>query len=88
NAVFIGLERAKEKTRFVLILNICLIITRISISFAFKAIKQNQVNLIDLALADLIANLLLTLVTFYCMFSSKNIFKLQFKNLVFSKRTV
>ncbi|WP_349402164.1 MATE family Na+-driven multidrug efflux pump [Candidatus Phytoplasma solani] len=89
NSVFIGLERAKNKTKFVLMLNILLIIVRIMISFIYKFVKkEGNVTVIHLALADLFSNLLISFIAFYCMFSSKNPFQFQFKKLVFSRNIV
>ncbi|MFG6084450.1 MATE family efflux transporter [Candidatus Phytoplasma solani] len=89
NSVFIGLERSKDKTKFILILNVFLIITRIIISFIYKFAKEKDtVTVNDLALADLLSNLLITFIAFYCMFSPKNPFQLQFKGLTFPKKII
>ncbi|MBP5835906.1 sodium transporter [Candidatus Phytoplasma meliae] len=89
NAVFIGLELAKNKNKFILFLNILLITVRILISFIYKFSKApGTVQVTDLALADLLSNLLITCIAFYCMLSPKNPFQLRFKNLTFSKNIV
>ncbi|AGL90828.1 Na+-driven multidrug efflux pump [Candidatus Phytoplasma australiense] len=89
NSVFIALERAKNKTKFILILNIFLITLRVVLSFIYKFVKEKgQVTVIDLALADLLSNLFITCIAFFCMFNPKNPFQLQFKKITFPKDVV
>ncbi|PQP79086.1 sodium transporter, partial [Candidatus Phytoplasma phoenicium] len=88
NSVFIGLERAKSKTKFVLFLNVLNITTRIFLSFYYKHALKGDVTVINLATADLLSNLLISLIAFYFMMNPKNDFQLKFKNLTFPKDIV
>lgn len=88
NSVFIGLERAKSKTKFVLFLNVLNITTRIFLSFYYKHTLKGEVTVINLATADLLSNLLISLIAFYFMMNPKNDFQLKFRNLTFPKDIV
>jgi len=85
NAMFMGLERSKNKNSFVLFLNVFNIICRISISFVFKYTKGLDITIVHLALADLFSNLMISILAFYFMFHPKNDFQIQFHKLIFSK---
>lgn len=85
NSVFIGLERSKSKTKFVLFLNVLNITTRILLSFYYKYTLQDKVSVINLAIADLLSNFLISLIAFYFMMNPKNDFQLEFRNLTFPK---
>ncbi|QTX02739.1 Na+ driven multidrug efflux pump [Candidatus Phytoplasma luffae] len=89
NSVFISLERVKNKNRLIFILNILLITFRIIISFIYKfSKKEGTVTVIDLALANLLSNLLITFIAFYYMLNPTNPFQIQFKKLIFPKDIV
>ncbi|AYJ01218.1 sodium transporter [Candidatus Phytoplasma ziziphi] len=88
NAMFIGLERSKNKNSFVLFLNVFNIICRISISFIFKHIKGLDITVVHLAWADLLSNFMISILAFYFMFHPKNDFQIQFHKLIFSKDIV
>ncbi|MDV3167228.1 MAG: MATE family efflux transporter, partial [Vigna little leaf phytoplasma] len=87
NMVFFSLERVKNKTKFILFLNITNILIRIFLSFVCKFFFKETVSLIHLAYADLLANLFISLVAIYFMFFNKrNEFKFQFKELILPKQ--
>jgi Na+-driven multidrug efflux pump len=88
NVVFIGIERAKNKTRFVLFLNIFNISSRVLFAFGYKYFRESQnieVSIVDLQFATLFSDLLFTFIVVYFMFFNKNNdTKLDFKKFKFS----
>ncbi len=90
NVVFIGIERAKNKTRFVFFLNILNISTRVLFAFGYKWLREEgKVDIVDLQLATLFSDLLITFIAFYFMFfNKKNDTRLNFKKLKFSSEVL
>ncbi|XXP77579.1 MAG: MATE family efflux transporter [Lettuce witches'-broom phytoplasma] len=86
NVVFIGIERAKNKTRFVFFLNILNISTRVLLAFGYKWFREEgKVSIVDLQFANLFSDLLITFIAFYFMFfNKKNDTRLDFKKFKFS----
>ncbi|TVY12186.1 MATE family efflux transporter [Candidatus Phytoplasma pini] len=86
NSVFIGLERAKDRKKFVLFVNILNITVRIILSFLYKGIRgTNNVSLTDLAFADFYSTLLISFLAFFFIFRSKNDFRIQFTKINIDK---
>ncbi|MDO8167899.1 MATE family efflux transporter [Candidatus Phytoplasma melaleucae] len=88
NSVFLGLEIAKNRSRFVLILNILNIICRICLSFAYKKVYRDEITVVHLSYADLFSNLFITILAFYFMLHPKNDFRLQLHKLLFPKKII
>ncbi len=87
NNVFIGLEKAKGNSKLILILNLFVLIIKISLTCAF-VFGFNFRNIIFVELATIIAQALLTVTGLFIMFSKKNIIKLEFKMLLPKKEFV
>ncbi|KOR75347.1 Na+-driven multidrug efflux pump [Candidatus Phytoplasma pruni] len=90
NVVFIGIERAKNKTCFVFFLNILNISTRVLLAFGYKWFREKgNVSIVDLQFATLFSDLLITFIAFYFMFfNKKNDTRLDFKKFKFSSKVL
>ena len=86
NAVFFGLEKAKGNTPKVFLFNMMGIIIRISISSVFILVLNK--GFIYMALGNLIAQGMITIVGIFTMFHKKNPFQIKFKNIRLNKETV
>lgn len=86
NAVFIGLEKAKGNTRFILWLNILTMIVKLILS-AFFVFGLGK-GAFHVGLATLIAQAMLMVVALFIMFSPKNSFQIKVSELTFKKKYV
>lgn len=86
NAVFIGLEKAKGNTRFILWLNILTMIVKLILS-AFFVFGLGK-GAFHVGLATLIAQTMLMVVALFIMFSHKNSFQIKVSELTFKKKYV
>ncbi|HHW79429.1 MAG TPA: hypothetical protein GX742_01355 [Acholeplasmataceae bacterium] len=84
NIVFIGLERAKGNSNIIFILNITVALIKVGLTLFFVfALKLYSLEWI--AATTLIAQLTLTIIAISIMFSKKNIFRINMKDLSFNK---
>ncbi|MFB5029879.1 MAG: hypothetical protein WJU30_00433 [Candidatus Phytoplasma pruni] len=90
NVVFIGIERAKNKTRFVFFLNILNILARVLLTFGYKWFRgEGKVSIVDLQLATLFSDLLITFIAVdFVFFNKKNDTRLDFKKFKFSSEVL
>ena len=86
NAVFIGLEKAKGNTKFILWLNILTMIIKLILS-AFFVFGLGK-GAFHVGLATLIAQALLMIVALFIMFNPKNSFQIKVSELTFKKKYV
>lgn len=86
NAVFFGLEKAKGNTPKVFLLNVMGIVIRLSISSVFILVLKK--GFIYMALGNLIAQGIITMIGIFSMFNRRNPFQIQFKKIQLNKQTI
>ncbi|KXT29443.1 matE family protein [Candidatus Phytoplasma oryzae] len=89
NTLYISLERSKGKKKFLLILNLIIIISKIFFSYFYKIFYGKYISVVHLAYANLWSHLIITLIAFYHMFFNfNNEFRIQLKKITFSKNII
>ncbi|NLK12785.1 MAG: hypothetical protein GX312_04240 [Candidatus Phytoplasma sp.] len=86
NSVFIGLEKAKGNTKIILMLNLIVMIVKLTLSIVYVYLFDGTVT--DLAMATLIAQGLLTIIAVLVMFNKTNIFRIKFSEMKLKKMYV
>lgn len=86
NAVFIGLEKAKGNTMFILLLNICAMIVKLVLSLIFVFVFGKGTTYV--AIATLIAQTLLLITAILLMVRPSNSFQLSLKQVKIKKEYV
>ncbi|HKL95073.1 MAG TPA: MATE family efflux transporter [Haploplasma sp.] len=87
NVVFIGLEKSKGNTRSIFLLNIAVAVIKVGLTLFVVFVLKLQ-TLEWVAATTLIAQLVLTIIAIFSMFSKKNIFRINLKDLSFNKRYI
>ena len=87
NNVFIGLEKAKGNSKIIMLLNLLVLIVKISLTCMF-VFGLNFKNIIYVEVATIIAQALLTTIGLYIMFNKNNIISCEFKMLLPKKKYV
>lgn len=84
NLVFISLERAKGNGRLILFLNILIAIVKVVLTlFVVFVLGYKKIEWV--AFTTLVAQLTLTVIAIVTMFSKKNVFRINIKDLSFNK---
>lgn len=87
NTVFIGLERAKRNSKIILILNLTVSFIKVGLTlFCVYILKIMTLEMI--AFTTLLAQLSLTIIAITTMFSKKNVFRINLKDLSFNKKYI
>lgn len=86
NAVFFGLEKAKGNTPKVFIINVMGMMVRLSLSSLFILVLNK--GFIYMALGNLIAQGMITIIGLISMFNRRNPFQIQFKSIRLNKHTI
>lgn len=87
NVVFIGLERAKKNTKLIFIMNISIAVIKVVLTLLFVfGFGLNSLEWI--AVTTLLAQLSLTIFVVFQIFSKKNIFRIDLKDLSFNKKYI
>ncbi len=84
NSVFMGIERAKGNTKFILWLNLAAMLVKLVLSIIW--IKLLNGDLVHLALASLIAQLLITVIAVITMSRKNNVLKIGLSDLRIDRR--
>ena len=84
NSVFIGLEKAKGNSKLVMILNVVVLVLKISLSCIF-VYGFNVGDLLWVEVSSIIAQSLLTCIGLTLMFYKKNILQIKFENFKIKK---
>ncbi len=87
NNVFIGLEKAKGNSKIILLLNLFVLIIKISLTASF-VFGFNLKNIIFVELSTIIAQALLTTIGVVIMFGKNNILRLELNMLIPKKEYV
>lgn len=82
NSIFMGIEKAKGNSKRILVLNICVLIIKLSLTCLFVYGLKLQ-KIIYVELASIIAQLILTVISTFILFDKRNILHLEFKMLWF-----
>lgn len=87
NSVFIGLQKAKGSTLFILIMNLVIIIVKVSLTAVFVFVLKVD-NIIWVAIATMIGQMLLFIIAFIVMTNKNFIFRITIKGLSLKKKYV
>ena len=87
NNCFIGLEKAKGNSKIILLLNLLVLVVKISLT-ATLVFGFNLKNIMFVELSTIIAQALLTVIGLMIMFGKNNILKMEFKMLIPKKKYV
>lgn len=87
NNCFIGLEKAKGNSKIILLLNLLVLVVKISLT-ATLVFGFNLKNIMFVELSTIIAQALLTVIGLMIMFGKNNILKMEFKMLLPKKKYV
>ena len=81
NSVFIGLEKSKGNSKLIFLLNLLVLIVKLSVTSLFVFAFDLR-NIIFVELSTIIAQGLLTFIAIYIMFKKSNILRLSFKMIL------
>lgn len=87
NSVFIGLEKAKGNSKIIMLLNLLVLVVKISLTCLF-VFGINLRNIIMVEVATIIAQGLLTTIAMFIMFGKNNILRLSLKMILPKKKYV
>ena len=87
NSVFIGLEKAKGNSKIIMLLNLLVLVVKISLTCLF-VFGINLRNIIMVEVATIIAQGLLTAIAMFIMFGKNNILRLSLKMILPKKKYV
>ncbi len=85
NSVFIGLEKAKGNSRIIMLLNLLVLVIKISLTCLF-VFPMDLKNIIFVELATIIAQGTLTIIGMFFMFRKNNILRLSMKMILPKKK--
>ena len=86
NTVFLGLEKSKGNTVFILVVNLIAMIIRVGLSAIFVLVLQR--GMVFMAISTLIAQGFILIVGIFVMLNKKNPFQLKLRQFKFSKECI